>query len=117
MADHNATKTLDLKGLPCPMPVVKMSQEIGSVKVGEVIECTPPIRVLCPTSPLGERPRETRCWKLGKVTCHPNFRQTAQINRTRDCHDRQTLLLHYCADGLPRFRWFIVVASSRSRAF
>lgn len=38
MADHNATKTLDLKGLPCPMPVVKMSQEIGSVKVGEVIE-------------------------------------------------------------------------------
>ena len=38
MADHNATKVLDLKGLPCPMPVVKMSQEIGSVKVGEVIE-------------------------------------------------------------------------------
>ncbi len=38
MADHNATKVLDLKGLPCPMPVVKISQEIGSVKVGEVIE-------------------------------------------------------------------------------
>jgi tRNA 2-thiouridine synthesizing protein A len=38
MADHNASKVLDLKGLPCPMPVVKMSQEIGSVKVGEVIE-------------------------------------------------------------------------------
>jgi tRNA 2-thiouridine synthesizing protein A len=38
MADHNASKVLDLKGLPCPMPVVKISQEIGSVKVGEVIE-------------------------------------------------------------------------------
>ena len=38
MADHDAVKVLDLKGLPCPMPVVKMSQEIGSVKVGEVIE-------------------------------------------------------------------------------
>ncbi|MBU4563182.1 MAG: sulfurtransferase TusA family protein [Proteobacteria bacterium] len=34
----NAAKVLDLKGLPCPMPVVKMSQEIGSVNVGEVIE-------------------------------------------------------------------------------
>lgn len=31
-------KVLDLKGLPCPMPVVKMSQEIGSVAVGQVIE-------------------------------------------------------------------------------
>jgi len=31
-------KVLDLKGLPCPMPVVRISQEIGSVAVGEVIE-------------------------------------------------------------------------------
>ncbi|MFH1143245.1 MAG: sulfurtransferase TusA family protein [Candidatus Eisenbacteria bacterium] len=38
MADHDAVKVLDLKGLPCPLPVVKMSQQIGSVKVGEVIE-------------------------------------------------------------------------------
>jgi tRNA 2-thiouridine synthesizing protein A len=38
MSDHNPNKVLDLKGLPCPMPVVKMSQEIGSVGVGEVIE-------------------------------------------------------------------------------
>ncbi|MBV1737078.1 MAG: sulfurtransferase TusA family protein [Desulfarculus sp.] len=38
MSDINAAKVLDLKGLPCPMPVVKMSQEIGSVNVGEVIE-------------------------------------------------------------------------------
>lgn len=38
MSDINAAKVLDLKGLPCPMPVVKMSQEIGSVNVGEIIE-------------------------------------------------------------------------------
>lgn len=38
MADYTVNKVLDLKGLPCPMPVVKMSQEIKSVGVGEVIE-------------------------------------------------------------------------------
>lgn len=38
MADYTVAKVLDLKGLPCPMPVVKMSQEITSVGVGEVIE-------------------------------------------------------------------------------
>ena len=38
MSDYNAAKVLDLKGLPCPMPVVKMSQEINSVDVGQVIE-------------------------------------------------------------------------------
>ncbi|AFM25679.1 sulfurtransferase TusA family protein [Desulfomonile tiedjei] len=38
MSDHKVAKVLDLKGLPCPMPVVKMSQEIGSVSVGEIIE-------------------------------------------------------------------------------
>ncbi len=38
MSDFTADKVLDLKGLPCPMPVVKMSQEIGSVEVGQVIE-------------------------------------------------------------------------------
>lgn len=38
MSNHDASKTLDLKGLPCPMPIVRMSQEIGSVSVGQVIE-------------------------------------------------------------------------------
>ncbi len=38
MADYEVTKVLDLKGLPCPMPVVRMSQEIGSIEVGQVIE-------------------------------------------------------------------------------
>jgi len=38
MADYAVSRVLDLKGLPCPMPVVKISQEIGSVNVDEVIE-------------------------------------------------------------------------------
>ncbi len=38
MAEHDAVKVLDLKGLPCPMPVVKISQEIGSIDVGQVVE-------------------------------------------------------------------------------
>ncbi|MDQ7842327.1 MAG: sulfurtransferase TusA family protein [Armatimonadota bacterium] len=33
-------KTLDLKGLLCPIPVVKMAQAIKTVAVGEVIEAT-----------------------------------------------------------------------------
>ncbi len=31
-------KVLDFKGLPCPMPIVKMSQEINNLKVGQVAE-------------------------------------------------------------------------------
>ena len=38
MSEHTVSKVLDVKGLPCPMPVVKISQEINSVGVGEVIE-------------------------------------------------------------------------------
>jgi len=38
MADYTVTKTLDCKGLACPMPIVKISQQISSVAVGEVIE-------------------------------------------------------------------------------
>jgi tRNA 2-thiouridine synthesizing protein A len=33
-----ADKVLDLKGLPCPMPVVRISQEIMTVDVGQVVE-------------------------------------------------------------------------------
>jgi TusA-related sulfurtransferase len=38
MADYTVTKTLDCKGLACPMPIVRLNQEISKVKVGEVIE-------------------------------------------------------------------------------
>ena len=39
MADTiKADKVMDLKGLPCPMPVVKISKGIKEVAVGEVIE-------------------------------------------------------------------------------
>ncbi|OEU62882.1 MAG: response regulator SirA [Desulfobacterales bacterium S5133MH16] len=31
-------KVIDLKGLPCPMPVVKVSKGIKEVEVGQVIE-------------------------------------------------------------------------------
>ena len=33
-------KTLDLKGLLCPMPIVKIAQAIKTIEVGEVIEAT-----------------------------------------------------------------------------
>ncbi|MDY6967591.1 MAG: sulfurtransferase TusA family protein [Spirochaetota bacterium] len=31
-------KTMDLKGLPCPMPVVKASKGIKDVEIGQVVE-------------------------------------------------------------------------------
>jgi tRNA 2-thiouridine synthesizing protein A len=33
-----ADKVMDLKGLPCPMPVVKISKGIKEVQVGQVVE-------------------------------------------------------------------------------
>ena len=33
-----ADKTMDLKGLPCPMPVVKVSKGIKEVQVGQIVE-------------------------------------------------------------------------------
>jgi tRNA 2-thiouridine synthesizing protein A len=38
MADYAVVKTLDYKGLRCPMPVVHISREIGRIAVGEVVE-------------------------------------------------------------------------------
>lgn len=38
METMQAVKTIDLKGLLCPIPVVKMAQAIKTVAVGEVIE-------------------------------------------------------------------------------
>jgi len=34
----SADKTLDLKGLLCPMPVVKMAKSIKEVELGQTIE-------------------------------------------------------------------------------
>ena len=31
-------KTMDLKGLPCPMPVVKVSKGIKEIEVGQILE-------------------------------------------------------------------------------
>ncbi len=33
-----ADKTMDLKGPPCPMPVVKVSKGIKEIQVGQVLE-------------------------------------------------------------------------------
>jgi TusA-related sulfurtransferase len=36
--DIQITKTMDLKGMPCPMPVVKINKGIKEVEVGQVVE-------------------------------------------------------------------------------
>jgi len=36
--EFTVERVMDLKGLPCPMPVVKMSKGIKEVEVGQVIE-------------------------------------------------------------------------------
>jgi TusA-related sulfurtransferase len=39
MSDEiKADKVMDLKGLPCPMPVVKVSKGIKEISVGQVLE-------------------------------------------------------------------------------
>ncbi len=38
MAEYTTLKTLDYKGLKCPMPIVKISQELPKIAVGEVVE-------------------------------------------------------------------------------
>lgn len=38
MADYQIAKTLDYKGLKCPMPIVKISQEMPKMAVGDVAE-------------------------------------------------------------------------------
>ena len=37
-ADMKVDKVMDLKGMPCPMPVVKVSKGIKDIEVGQVIE-------------------------------------------------------------------------------
>jgi tRNA 2-thiouridine synthesizing protein A len=36
--EMKADKVLDLKGLPCPMPVVKISKGIKEIQVGQIVQ-------------------------------------------------------------------------------
>ncbi len=38
--DTSVSLTLDLKGLLCPLPVVKMSKAIKGLEVGQIVEAT-----------------------------------------------------------------------------
>ena len=38
MSEITADKTLDARGLQCPMPVVKTTQEIKTIELGQVLE-------------------------------------------------------------------------------
>jgi tRNA 2-thiouridine synthesizing protein A len=38
MADIKVDKVLDLKGLLCPIPIVKMAKAIKEIEVGQLIE-------------------------------------------------------------------------------
>jgi tRNA 2-thiouridine synthesizing protein A len=38
MVDYETKRTLDYKGLKCPMPIVKISQELPKVGIGDVVE-------------------------------------------------------------------------------
>ena len=38
MSEFTPEKTLDAKGLKCPMPVVKTSKEVKNISVGGVLE-------------------------------------------------------------------------------
>ena len=38
MAEYKLAKTLDYKGLKCPMPIVKISQEMPRLGLGDVVE-------------------------------------------------------------------------------
>ena len=38
MSDITAAKVLDLKGLLCPIPVIKMAKAIKEIQVGEILE-------------------------------------------------------------------------------
>ena len=46
MNDLTVNKTMDLKGLPCPMPVVKVSKGIKDINVGEILEKTEPSTII-----------------------------------------------------------------------
>lgn len=38
MEEYKSVKVLDYKNLACPMPIVKISQEIPKVAIGDILE-------------------------------------------------------------------------------
>lgn len=38
MSDITINKSLDLKGLLCPLPVVKLSKAVKEVEIGQIVE-------------------------------------------------------------------------------
>jgi tRNA 2-thiouridine synthesizing protein A len=38
MAEYKIAKILDYKGLKCPMPIVRISQEMPKLSVGDIVE-------------------------------------------------------------------------------
>ncbi|MHA1204466.1 MAG: sulfurtransferase TusA family protein [Candidatus Heimdallarchaeaceae archaeon] len=38
MSENKITKTLDVKGLNCPLPILKTKKAINEIEVGEIIE-------------------------------------------------------------------------------
>ena len=38
MSEYEITDTLDLQGLFCPMPIVKLTQNIGKYETGAILE-------------------------------------------------------------------------------
>jgi tRNA 2-thiouridine synthesizing protein A len=38
MTEITPNKTLDARGLQCPMPIVRTTQEIKTIEVGEILE-------------------------------------------------------------------------------
>ena len=80
MAEYTVAKTLDYKGLACPMPIVKISQVIGSVAVGDVIEVhttDPGVPVRFPRVGEDHGPGDPR--DEAGAGAHQDFREATEI--------------------------------------
>ena len=74
----NADKVMDLKGLPCPMPIVKVSKGIKEVAVGQVIEASAQTPAPLLISRRGQRPAGTNSWKPFRMTVCSNSTSRGQ---------------------------------------
>ena len=62
------TRTLDLKGLSCPLPIVKTAQAIRDLQSGDLIEALATDPGRSPTSMLGARRPATSWWSGARRT-------------------------------------------------